>query len=215
LPIGEEITSFPPTVTITAQDFATALGVEIGNIGFGDSFKFRGTATNNQGTVYNYERLAFDEDTLTLTGGNNSDDYLDQAGYRNAFIFEFSIACPGYDSSTVAGTYLITVDDFEGIIDDGVFDIIEGPGVNQFTMINFYGHPEMYNVIIDIDPNTGDINVERQAAWHCDNFGCGFGEGRVDGVGLAFTCVGALTFNLEHTVDAGSFGSYALKAEKM
>ena len=113
------------------------------------------------------------------------------------------------------GTYAITVDDFGTFLDDGVFEIIAGPGENQFTMIDVFGHPEMYDVIININPSNGNISVDRQPAWHCDNFGCPYGEGRVEGSGLAFTCVGSLTFTLENTVDAGSYGSYALKVEKI
>ena len=140
---------------------------------------------------------------------------MDEAGYRNAFEFEFSIACPSYIAADVPGTYKITVDDFETFLDDGIFQIVAGPGTNQFTMVDIFGHPEIYDIIIDIAPATGNITVNKQAAWNCANFGCGFGVGSVEGTGLAFTCVGALTFNLEHTVSLGSFGSFALKAENI
>lgn len=214
-PIGTEVTSFPATIKLTAQNFAEALGIDVSDINFGDTFSFIATSVNNKGVEYSGERIDFDTNSKVISGGNNSNDLLDQDGYRNAFIFSFSIACPTYNAVNVPGTYKITVDDFEGFLDDGVFQIIAGPGANQFTMVDIFGHPEMYNIIINIDPNTGNITVAKQAAWNCANFGCDFGVGSVNGTGLAFTCIGTMTFFLEHTVSAGSFGSYALKVKKL
>ena len=77
---------------------------------------------------------------------------------------------------------------------DGIFEIIEGPGENQVTAIDIFDHPNpaggFYDVIFDVDYSTGSIAVSRQDAWHCDNFGCAFGTGRIEGNGTAFNCIG-------------------------
>lgn len=133
-----------------------------------------------------------------------------------------TVACPSVDTDGIPGTYRIVQDDFETTVGDNLFEIIAGPEANQYTMVNPFDHPnpadggaQSYNVIIDIDPATGESRIARQDAWHCDNFGCGFGQGRIDGSGLTLTCINQIQFPaLRHTVDAGSFGSFTFIIEK-
>jgi len=133
-----------------------------------------------------------------------------------------TIQCPTVELDNIPGTYNIIADGFGTTVGDNTFELIAGPGANQFTMVNPFDHPnpddggqESFNVIIDIDANSGVSRIARQAAWHCDNFGCGFGQGRVDGTGIALTCINQIQFPaLRHTVDAGSFGSFPFIIEK-
>lgn len=132
------------------------------------------------------------------------------------------VQCPEVDLSVIPGTYQITADAFGTYLDDGVFEIVEGPGENQFTMINPFAHPnpnaggeENFDIVFSIDPGTGAVTVAKQAAWHCVNFGCTYGEGRVEGIGTALTCINQIDFALKHTVDAGSFGTYGLTVNKI
>jgi len=138
-----------------------------------------------------------------------------------AITFSLNVKCPTVDLATIPGTYKITRDDFETSVGDDTFEIIAGPGENEFTMVNPFDHPNPaaggamnYMVTFKVNPDSGAITVARQAAWHCDNFGCGFGEGRVNGTGQALTCIQTLNFNLNNTVNAGSFGTYALTVKK-
>ncbi len=140
---------------------------------------------------------------------------------RSSLAVSLSVQCPEVDFASIPGTYTITVDEFETSVGDAQFEIIAGPGANQFTMVNPFDHPnpnaggaQNYNVVIDINPDSGAVTVARQPAWHCVSFACEFGEGRVDGIGLSLTCIGQISFTLNHTVDAGSFGSYALVVQK-
>ncbi len=165
-----------------------------------------------------------DGNTFLVGGQNVSNTLLAEGGYRQAFEFNFIILCPPPASVTdLVGTWQITFDPFGTFVDDGVFEIIAGPGDNQVTAIDIFDHPNpdesggIYYVIIDLDPATGAVTVERQAAWHCDNFGCPYGEGRIDGTGFLFNCVGngLMKFNFEHTVDAGSFGTLPMDMVKL
>ena len=103
---------------------------------------------------------------------------------------------------------------------NGTFEVEAGPEANQLTMINPFDHINPltgladYKIVITVNPETGAAQVARQAAWHCDNFGCGFGEGRIEGSGFVFSCLESMQFNFTNTVDAGSFGTYAFAAEK-
>lgn len=133
-----------------------------------------------------------------------------------------TVGCTFISDDTV-GTWTITQDDFGSSVGDNTFEVIAGPGENQVTMINPFDHvnPDTgqgdYDIIIDIAPNSGSASIAKQAAWHCDNFGCGFGEGSInsDGNGKVLSCAGTMEFDLKHTVSAGSFGTYAFKASKI
>lgn len=134
----------------------------------------------------------------------------------------FTVECPTVDLESIPGTYAVTGDGFGFIIHDE-FEIVAGPGENEFTMENLSGHSnpdadgeQNYDVVFSIDPNSGDVTVARQDAWHWDTFGGDpdYGVGQVRGDGLALTCIGQITFELTHTVAAGSFGTYALEVTK-
>ncbi|WP_299227366.1 hypothetical protein [uncultured Psychroserpens sp.] len=120
LPYGEEITSFPTPITITIVDLADFFGFDVNTIGFGDTFSFTGTAVNDRGIVYTSEDLDFDDETGTRSGGNNTDDLIDEIGYRDAFEFGFAIPCPPLDNPTV-GDWTIDMTDLYGDGWDGAF----------------------------------------------------------------------------------------------
>ncbi len=135
----------------------------------------------------------------------------------------FLVACE-LDVSASVGTYQITRDDFGTSVNNGTFEVIAGAEPNQLIMVNPFGHTnpatgaQDYQVVITINPTTGAATITRQDAWHCDNFGCGFGQGRVEsvaGTGFVFSCLESMQFTLRHTVNAGSFGNYAFAAEKI
>lgn len=147
---------------------------------------------------------------------------LDNANTVKTITFSPTVGCNFIVDQTV-GTWTIVQDDFGTSVGDNSFEVVAGPGENQVTMINPFDHtnPDTgggYDIIIDIAPNSGAATINRQAAWHCDGFGCGFGEGRVNsnpaGTNKVLTCEGSMEFLLQHTVDAGSFGSFTFRATK-
>lgn len=134
----------------------------------------------------------------------------------------FAVECPTVDLTNIPGTYTVASDDFEFILHN-TFEIEAGPGDGEFTIVNLSGHPnpesngeQNYDVVFTVDPETGAVSVDRQAAWHFDNFGGDpdYGVGSVEGTGLVLTCINQINFNLTHTVSAGSFGKYSLQIVK-
>ncbi|GGD71430.1 hypothetical protein [Maribacter cobaltidurans] len=117
---GSEINSFPTTLNINVTDIATALGVQISDIGFGDTFTFLGTAINDAGTLYGPERLSFNSTTKEISGGNNTNDLFDEQGYRNAFNFGFAIPCP-QEMGNIEGDWILDMQDLYGDGWDGAF----------------------------------------------------------------------------------------------
>ncbi len=144
--IGSEITSFPATLTLSLTDIASALNIEVTDIGFGDTFSFSGTATNDKGIVYTSERLDFDTDTNTASGGNNTDDLLDEVGYRNAFEFGFAIPCP-QETGDFVGDWVFDMADSFGDGWDGAFVTVDIDGVTtDYTVDGGFG--QMHTVTI-------------------------------------------------------------------
>lgn len=145
-PLGNEITSFPTTITITMADIVSALGIETSDIGFGDTFAFEGTAINEQGIVYSSERQRFDADTKTVTGGNNSADLLDEDGYRNAFEFGFAIPCPP-ETGDIAGEWIVEMTDTFGDGWDNAFVTFTIDGVaTDYTIVGGSAATHVINV---------------------------------------------------------------------
>ena len=82
---------------------------------------------------------------------------------------------------------------------------VAGPGPNQITFKNLFGHPQNYDIVVDVDPETAVATVRKQTAWDSDNFGFGLGEATVEGEGLFFSCTGFITLDLDHSVADGKF----------
>ncbi|MBD0830703.1 hypothetical protein [Aestuariibaculum sediminum] len=213
------LNSFPSSLNYTASDLATLLGITVDDIGFGDTFYFTASVVTVDGVEYNgAERLDYDDnDTedpsdFTFTGGGVTNDLLDEAGYRQAFEFDFVILCPSVDLSTLTGTFDVTYDWFFED-DPWQVEVVAGPGANQLTIKDMYGPytGQMgYDVIIDVNPTTGAISTDKQGVFDTNAFGWGYGECRVEtgaGTNYVFSCTGNIALFLQWTVDLGSFGS--------
>jgi hypothetical protein len=189
-------------VEITAAEIATKFNLAggIDFLGGGDSFTITAAAKLKDGRVFDGSNSA-----PSITEGNNA-----------SFTQKFTVfvACP-FVLAEAVGFYTITRDDFQTWLDDQV-EIVAGPGANQVTLKNLFGHPENYDIIMDVDNAKGDATIKKQEAWHCANFGCGFGVGSIqtNTPGLFFSCTGFLTVNVQHTVAAGSFGTFRLELSK-
>ncbi len=145
-PIGSEVTSFPSTVTVTMAEIASALGIDVATVNFGDTFSFAGTAENLNGLVYTSERQAYDSDTQAITGGNNTADIIDEDGYRNAFEFGFAIPCP-QETGNFAGTWVLDMIDLYGDGWDGAFVTFEIDGAKtDYTIAD--GSAAVHNVVV-------------------------------------------------------------------
>ncbi|RAV28586.1 hypothetical protein [Sinomicrobium soli] len=154
---------------------------------------------------------------LSVTGISSEDGVMIN---QKSVVTEVSLAysCP-FDINDYAGTYLATTDEFGIYISDPVpFEVEVGPGDNQITLVNVAAHPEAYDVVVDIDPENGNLSIERQPVLNSNNIGYTYGELRWDGTGTSIPspghCVGVLDIAPNFTVDAGSFGPFRIVFEK-
>jgi len=200
-------TSFPSDFNFSIQEMADILEVSVDDFSFGDSIGFVGSCISKSGIFY---------DATT-----NTENTLNAPGYNSAFGFAFTILCPGeVMPQDLEGVWTITLDDFGVVLDNGVFQVIQGPDANQITLIDPFGHVNLatgnsFNVVMDITgPSAGHIEV--QDSWDSGAYGLTYGIGRIAGDGTIFKCVGNgfMTFEFNYTVDAGSFGSFAMEFTK-
>jgi hypothetical protein len=207
---GSELKSEGQLYELTLSDYAAAVGLTLAEVGSGDMFTVYNRVEMADGRVY--------PDTLELNGDEfvNVENSFFTVANSTSFTttLSFPVICP-FIAAEAAGTYTVTRDDFETYLDPGYEpQAVAGPGPNQVTFINLFGHPEGYDIVVDVDPNTSEATVAKQEAWNCANFGCPYGVGSVEGTGFFFSCTGFITLDLEHTVAAGSFGSYKLELQR-
>ena len=202
----------------TSEQMANWLGLTSAELNPGDQFNFRTVVELTNGMVFpdtilrNVEIGGAKQNFLNVTP-----NILNNAA-TTSFTSTFStfVLCE-FIRDEALGKYQIVRDDFVTTLDPTrLVEAVAGPGPNDVTFVNLFSHPEMYDVVVSVpNPSNAVAQVSKQPAWHCDNFGCGFGEGRVEGTGLFFSCAGNLALNLKHTVDAGSFGTFALTLQKV
>lgn len=208
-----------PALDFSTQQIADAVdGLALDQMGAGDKVDIVNVTTMDNGLIFPIQDEIVgtnisEGDTSTFTVNNIAPSISAGAAASFTTQLTYFIACP-FNVADAVGEYLITRDDFVTSLD---YDTpIQAVEVNESTIRfeNLFMHPEMFDVEINVDLTSGIATVQRQAAWHCDNFGCGFGEGRVDGGGFFLSCVGFVTLDLTHTVDAGSFGTFKLELVK-
>ena len=197
----KSVSTFPSTVQISASEVADLFDLTLDSFEIGDNFRALFPINTADGRRL---QVAVNSDLCQQPaqpsfGGCNVD---------------WAVICPPFVADDLVGEWLITSDGFGTSLDPARLITAEKVSETSVRFVNLFTHPEMYDVSIEFDLITGALTVPKQAAWHCDNFGCPYGEGRVEGSGTVFACIGLLTATLEHTVDLGSFGVYDFAMQK-
>ena len=198
------------SVPIKLSEFVGAVGLTLDDLAGGDIFTIYNQVHLTDGRVY--------PDTLQL--GDNEYVNLENSFFTAAATTSFTgtmslpVLCP-FVTAEAVGTYRITRDDLEVAYDPAHEpEVIAGPGPNQVTFVNLLGHPEGYDIIVDVNPVTDVATVTKQVAWNSANFGLPYGEATIEGGGFYFSCTGFITLDLEHVVSAGSFQTHKLELTK-
>ena len=198
--------TFPILVELSAAEIATGLGITNADYVPGDILNFIGIATGSNGETASFDDL--DQDVGT------------NPGERQGFNFTGYVSCP-FDAQEAAGTYEWVVDPWETFYDDGIFEVVAGPGENQITCLDVFDHPTptggTYDMIIDVDPTTGIAIVERQDTWWPGNWGlpANWGIGWHEGEGFVFSCSGLITLQMTVGMALGNWGVQAYGANKV
>jgi hypothetical protein len=138
-------------------------------------------------------------DSKTLTFKLEGDENV--ANYDTMFTLNLTQFCP-YIQDEFVGTYIFQSAAFGATYD---VEIVAGSSPDELIAQNLYA--DGFNVSIqmdDSDPASFQANVTKQDAW----VSADFGQARVEGSGPFNACEKTIVLNLEHTVDAGTFGTF-------
>ncbi len=136
------VTSFPSDISIPYTDIASSLGISTDEISGGDFIRFLGTSTGTDGSVF-----TFDNFSPNVTG---------QPEQRQAFNFIVLVKCSPITDATVAGTWIIEMQDLFGDGWDGAFVTFEIDGVTtDYTFTS--GDAATFNV--DVPAGTSELVI--------------------------------------------------------
>ncbi|MFM1877736.1 MAG: hypothetical protein RLZZ241_602 [Bacteroidota bacterium] len=126
------ITTFPSTLEITSQGLADALGVNVSDFFYGDTFAFTSKVTRNDGKVFYGLTPKYDSTNGTLGFGTTHPNLLDKKSYTNAMTFGFILFT---DCPPVPGTYKVDIHDSWGDGWQGKGILVTLDGVEQYIAL--------------------------------------------------------------------------------
>ncbi|NVK83162.1 MAG: hypothetical protein HWE21_02510 [Cytophagia bacterium] len=199
------------SINITAQNVATAIGGSTADFEFGQTLSFIGEAIRDDGVVFDTAPLDADFDDNEFGGTTQPNLYTD--GYRNAMLFDLTIACPSPpDASTYAGTYDFIQNGWLGTT-SGTVEVVAGPGDNQITLIDAQtrrGATGAKDFIITLNADQTTTAETQEMYVHGT-----YGQTTLSGSGFTFECAGhRIIITTTQRVSAGSFGSSTTIIEK-
>ena len=197
IPVNYEY-SFPANLSIPIIDLITAVGANVSDVYFGDTFSFKAEVTTKDGRV-------FTSAAPPLTG-STSDTYYSVANltnpgnYGEALKFSFSLACPSFNISDLPGSYNLITDDWGNGWSTTV-TVVAGPGADQVTLMDYDGSGLNHNLIVRFD-SSGLAVVDPQTAEPITPYT----GSQTLGTGISFSCAGIISLSLQHKVSVGTFG---------
>jgi hypothetical protein len=199
---GFKVNDNKATLTITASQIATALGI-------------LPTALNpgSQYVLFNEVR-ATDGRIFSIT--NTNSEFESNVNYQQALRWTATIVCPFTAAS--AGTYLITVDPWDGATGELVSVTVPTATTAVVTYLYPYadagGTPTQKPMTITVNPATGAATVASQVY---GNYGAGFDNFAGSGSGFVFSCTGVITLNINHRAASGAgtnYGTFPIRLVK-
>ena len=179
----------PQEITITPTDAVEGLGISVADIAGGDYIDWIFTFD------FPEEGYKFGDDALTEIFPN----------FRSYFICAF-------DLNETIGTYEITSSVWK--LGTGTFEVIAGPEENQIIIKDMFGfgaqYDKNYDLLVTVDPATGEATIESQLFWHTSYIGETYGPAYASGNGYILSCANAMSLTLKYCVPeaGGCFNSF-------
>ena len=209
--------SFPASLEITSQKLADAIGVNVTDFDFGDSFVFSALSTRNDGVEFNGIAPSFDKDALTIGAGNTEPNLLIKPAYTNAMNFTVIVSCP-FVQSDIVGTYSVQRDDWADYAAGDKLTVTAG------------STPDTFRILADTNPYITNAST---SLWHevTVNLATGAATSVTNGPfsyagwlslpkvqadkGLVLSCVGLISLELDFYHPAGgAWRGYNLTLQK-
>jgi hypothetical protein len=192
-------TGVPLTLSVSAQELATAMGVQAAGLSPGNTYTFYNQNVTNDGRTFDVS--------------NSEDDLEGQPGYKAAFRWQAIVFCAYDPASTNNVVYTVANDGWNDFAPGDLITVKNGPGSNQITLEGVFPTSTNHkDIVVDISPSNGAATVAKQV------YGMYTGDPRTfqaEGTGFIFSCAGVINLNLRHTsTDGANFGTHNLRLTK-
>ena len=165
--LGDNYTTFPTTLEIKASDIRAATG---NDLEFGEAYTITGEVTTDDGTVFGPTAVTTTTNgagETTVTGGNTDNELL-ATGSPQALSFPVTVVCGSVTApSALAGTWRADETRHSSRVGETLnnndYQIVAGPGANQFTIVNFYNQGNDF--VVTQDPESGDLSADAQLSY--------------------------------------------------
>jgi hypothetical protein len=129
----------------------------------------------------------------------------------------FTVECPSVDISQIVGTAVTTNNTLLAAFGLAVTaadprQVVQGPGENQVTIVGGFGVGSSEDVILNIDPSTGDItDGSPEGTLIFVNGGANPTPVPITGLsGRALTCINEISFSANNAIFGGALSSFTL-----
>jgi len=196
----KDITTFPTTLTITANDLETLFGAPIV---LGDNYDIGVNVYTASGKKY---------EAFPLNGNGYGSGIAQQPGATTSI--RYSAICQYHDEA-YQGDFKILEDEWA---DYSPGDIVPITRIDATHFSFKYAASDALPIIITVNPLTNEISVAKQV-YSPSGYGLGYGpisaESVPDQRNVVSPCDGKFGIVLKHTVSAGSFGSAYIEMQKV
>ncbi len=201
-PVQNDITTYPTSVPITGSELISMFGSDIV---LGDYFDFGVNITTSDGQFF---------EAFPLVGAAYGPSIPSQPGLT--VTVRYSAVCQ-FDATQYQGNFKVLIDEWA---DYSPGDIIPVTMINDHQISFEYLAFDARPIIIDVNTVTNETSVAKQVY---GNYGTPpawpYGDISVESVpsndNFVAPCDGIVSVVLEHTVAAGSFGTYRIELQKV
>lgn len=196
----KDITTFPTSLTVSANDLETLFGAPIE---LGDNFDISVDVYTESGKKYQ---------AFPLVGVGYGSGIAQQPGAITSI--RYSAICQ-YHDDVYQGNFKILEDEWA---DYSPGDVVPVTRIDATHFSFKYAAPDALPIIVTVNPLTNEVSVAKQV-YSPSGYGLGYGAISVESVpdqrNVVSPCDGKFGVVLKHTVSIGSFGSNYIEMQKV
>jgi len=189
-------------LSVTSQEVATALSVNVSDLSAGKFYTFYNRVIATDGRIFDINNAGNTLATLS--------------NYNACFQWQAYVTCPF--TASVGGNYTVVRDDWADWLPGNVVNVTDGPGTNQIDLSDVWPNAASGSIvdhlIVNIDPATGTASVPLVTFADYGTIATAQGAFDNDVAGYVFSCTGYITLTMKLTKNGSPQGNYKLVLQK-
>lgn len=182
-------------LSVTGAEIASALGVD---------------AESLTGPVL-YQEVTTTDGRVFNLATNTPSNFESFPNYHMAMQWRLKVLCP-WDRDFFSGSFEVLSDGWNDYSPGATVQVSPGPGPNQVTIALYPPSGDRTPIVIDVDPETGDVTVPEQVY---GGYGPGYENFSALGTGSISACTGIISLDLEHYQGGGYYGLFTVELKKL